>query len=188
VRHLFEGWESAMKKSSGLCFVACVFAATTAVGQNAPAPSASAGAPAQASTPAGSVGLFVYPKNNQEATQQNKDETECYQTAKTQSGVDPKAPPSAAPQAQQAKGGAVKGAAGGAAGGAAVGAIAGDAGQGAAIGSTVGAVHGRRQQKKANKQAQQQATAAASNQQATALDGFKRSMSACLDARGYSVK
>jgi hypothetical protein len=60
-------------------------------------------------------------------------------------------------------------------------------------------VAGRRAQKKASKAAQQQATqqtAQAQQQQqsqATAqhqqqLDSFKRAFSACMDARGYSVK
>lgn len=76
------------------------------------------------------------------------------------------------------------GAAGGAAAGAAIGAVAGDAGQGAAA----GAIHGRRQQKKAKKQEQQQAQQQQAAAQNTNLDTFKRAMSACLDARGYSVK
>ena len=118
-------------------------------------------------SPAKSIGMFAYPKNQQNADQQLKDETECYSSAKQQSGVDPQAPPPAAPSAEQQKaaqeqaakqaagstpkGGAVKGSAKGAAGGAAIGAIAGDAGTGAAIGATAGAVRGRRQQKKAQK-------------------------------------
>jgi len=84
--------------------------------------------------------------------------------------------------------GAVKGAAGGAVGGAAFGAIAGDAGEGAAIGATVGAVKGRRQQKKAQEQGEQQAKQTARTQQSQQLDGFRRSMDACLEARGYTAK
>jgi hypothetical protein len=170
---------------------------------------------ASASSPAKSIGLFAYPKNQQSAEQQLKDENECYSSAKQQTGVDAQAPPPAAPSAeeqqaaqkqaaQQAaaatpKGGAVKGSARGAAGGAAIGAIAGDAGTGAAIGATAGAVRGRRQQKKAQKgaqqqaaeqtaQAQQQAQAEGNAQHQGALDTFKRAFSACMDARGYSVK
>jgi len=170
---------------------------------------------AASSSPAKSIGLFAYPKSQQSAEQQLKDENECYSSAKQQTGVDAQAPPPAAPgpeeqqaaqkqAAQQAaaatpKGGAVRGSARGAAGGAAIGAIAGDAGTGAAIGATAGAVRGRRQQKKAQKGAQQQAaeqTAQAQQQAQTegnaqhqgALDTFKRAFSACMDARGYSVK
>jgi hypothetical protein len=146
-------------------------------------------APAPGQSPAGSVGLYVYPQKNQSASQQSKDESQCYASAKQQSGVDPTAPPPP-PQTpeQQAKGAGVKGAAKGAAGGAAVGAIAGDAGTGAAVGATVGAVHGRRTKKKAQKAAEQQAQTASQQQHAQALDSFKRAMSACLDARQYSVK
>jgi hypothetical protein len=167
------------------------------------------------SSPAKSIGLFAYPKNQQNADLQLKDETECYDSAKQQTGTDPQAPPPAAPSAEEQKaaqeqaakqaagsapkGGAVKGSAKGAAGGAAIGAIAGDAGTGAAIGATAGAVRGRRQQKKAQKgaeqqaaqqtaQAQQQAQGNANAQYQGALDTFKRAFSACMDARGYSVK
>jgi hypothetical protein len=167
------------------------------------------------SSPAKSIGMFAYPRNNQNADQQQKDESECYASAKQNTGIDPQAPAPAAPSAesqqaaqkeaaQQAgkdakKGGAVKGAAGGAAGGAAIGAIAGDAGTGAAIGATAGAVRGRRAQKKGEKaaqqqaaqqtaQTQQQAQSQATAQQQQKADTFKRAFSACMDARGYSVK
>jgi Glycine-zipper domain len=146
-------------------------------------------APAPGQSPAASVGLYVYPQKNQSATQQTQDETQCYASAKEQSGVDPTAPPPP-PQTpeEQAKGAGAKGAAKGAAGGAALGAIAGDAGTGAAMGATVGAVKGRRSKKKAQKSAEQQAQTASQQQHAQALDSFKRAMSACLDARHYSVK
>ena len=134
------------------------------------------------------LGAYVYPKNHQDAAQQQKDEAECYSWAKQQTGIDPDAPAQAPQQAQQAKGGGAKGTAGGAAGGAAIGAIAGDAGQGAAIGATAGAVRGRRQQKKANKQAEQQAQQQSSAQQQEALTKVKSAFSSCIDARGYSVK
>jgi Glycine-zipper domain len=167
------------------------------------------------STPAKSIGMYAYPKNNQSSEQQLKDENDCYGSAKQNSGVDPQAPAPAAPTAEQQqaaqqqaaqqagkeapKGGAVAGAAKGAAGGAAVGAIAGDAGTGAGVGATVGAVHGRRQKKKAKKaaeqqaaqqtaQAQQQAQAQATAQHQASLDSFKRAFSACMDARNYSVQ
>jgi hypothetical protein len=137
---------------------------------------------------ASQLGVFVYPKNQQSQAQQTKDENECYNSAKQQSGVDPAAPPPPPQEAQKAKGGGAKGAAGGAAGGAAVGAIAGDAGTGAAVGATAGAVRGRRQQKKANKQAEQQAEQKTQAQQQQALATFKNAFSACMDARQYSVK
>lgn len=166
-------------------------------------------------SPAKSIGMFAYPRNQQNADQQLKDESDCYGSAKQNTGVDPQSSAPAGPTAQQqqaaqqqaaqqakddvGKGGTVKGAAGGAAGGAAVGAIAGDAGKGAAIGATVGAVAGRRKQRTAEEKAKQQAAqqTAQSQQQVqaqdqaqrkAATDTFKRAFSACMDARGYSVQ
>src|ERR1700746_3620554 len=159
-----------------------------------------------ASSPAKSIGMFAYPKNQQNADHQLKDETECYAAAKQQIGVDPQAPPPAPPSAEEQKsaqeqaakqaagstpkGGAVKGSAKGAAGGAAIGAIAGDAGTGAAIGGTAGGVRGRRQQKKAQKeagqqaaqqtaQAQQQSQAQAQAEHQGTLEPFRRGFAAC---------
>jgi len=137
---------------------------------------------------ASQLGVFVYPKNEQNEAKQAKDENECYGSAKQQTGIDPAAPPPPPQEAQQQKGGGAKGAAKGAAGGAAIGAIAGDAGTGAAVGATAGAVRGRRQQKKANKQAEQQAQQNAKAQQQQTMDTFKKAFSACMDARQYSVK
>jgi hypothetical protein len=170
---------------------------------------------APAWSPAKSIGMFAYPKNGQNADQQLKDESDCYGSARQNTGVDPQAPPPSGPSAQQqqaaqqqagqqakqdvSKGGTVKGAAGGAAGGAAIGAIAGDAGKGAAIGATVGAIAGRRKQRTKEEQAkeqaaqqtaqaQQQTQAQTQAQYAASQDTFKRAFSACMDARGYSVK
>lgn len=144
---------------------------------------------ADPSSPAGSVGLFVYPQKQQSPARQSQDETECYASAKQNSGVDPTAPPPPPEKADaQPQGAGAKGAARGAAGGAALGAITGDAGTGAAVGATAGAVRGRRSQRKAEKAAEQQAQASAKQQQGQRLDAFRRAMSACLDARGYSVK
>ena len=78
-------------------------------------------------------------------------------------------------------------------------AIAGDAGKGAAIGATVGTVRGGRQQRQANEASKQQAAQSAGAQvqqqanQAQAaynqqMNKFKQGFSACMDARGYSVK
>jgi hypothetical protein len=178
-------------------------------------PSALAQNPPVGWSPAKSIGMFAYPKNQQHPDQQLKDESDCYGSARQNTGIDPQAPPPQGLTAQQqqaaqkeaaqaakqdvSKGGTVKGAAGGAAGGAAIGAIAGDAGKGAAIGATVGAVAGRRKQRTKEQQAQQQAVqqTAQSEQQAQAqamahyqagISTFKRAFSACMDARGYSVQ
>lgn len=167
-----------------------IFLATARLHAQEPPP-ASPNSQAAAKTPAQSVGLFVYPQKKQAADVQQKDEGECYNSAKQESGVDPTNPQASSPAPQSAQapaGGGVKGAAGGAGAGAAIGAISGDAGEGAAIGATAGAIHGRRAQRKAKKQAQQQAQqqAAAATQQS--VDTFKRAMTACLEARSYSVK
>ena len=175
---------------------------------------AASGPAAPAWSPSKSIGVFAFPKNNQNADQQLKDESDCYGMAKQQSGVDPQAAApagktaeqkqaeqkAAAESAPQAKGGRARGAARGAAGGAAIGAIADDeAGKGAAAGAVAGTMRGGRQQRKANaaskeqaaqktaeQQQQEEAQAKAAEQQN--LDSFKRAFSACMDARGYSVK
>jgi hypothetical protein len=155
--------------------------------------------PSPAATPKpATLGLAVYPGSGQDATQQAKDENECYAWARQQTGIDPTAVTAPAPAAEAPKGGAVKGAARGAAKGAAVGAIGDDdrvrdeghldAGEGAAVGATAGAVRGRRAQKKASKEAQAQAQQTAQAQDAGRKDTFNKAWSACLEGRGYSVK
>ncbi len=130
---------------------------------------------------------FVYPQKGQTKEQQQKDQYECYQWAKQQTGVDPMASaPQAAPSSTP-KGGAVRGAAGGAAVGAIGGAIAGDAGKGAAIGAGVGAAGGAIRKRRGEQQqaaAQQQQQAATQEQRAT----YQRAFGACMEGRGYTVK
>jgi hypothetical protein len=165
-------------------------------------------------SPSKAIGMFAYPKNNQSADQQLKDESGCYSSAQQQTGIDPQAPPPAAKSAEQKaaeqkaaaenapkkRGGRVKGAAGGAAGGAAIGAIADDeAGKGAAAGAVAGTMVGGAKQRKANKasqqqaaqqtaQAQQQEEAQAKAQYQEKINTFKRAYSACMEARNYSIK
>ena len=57
------------------------------------------------------LGVFVYPKGEQDAATQAKDTVKCYDSAKTKTGIDLKAPPPATEAPEQQKGGAVKGAA-----------------------------------------------------------------------------
>jgi hypothetical protein len=167
----------------------------SALAQTAPATAT----PSPAATPKpATLGLAVYPGSGQDATQQGKDENECYAWARQETGIDPTAAPTPAPVADAPKGGAVKGAARGAARGAAVGAISDerhigdegslDAGEGAAAGATAGAVRGRRAQKKATKQAEAQAKQTAQAQDTAAKDTFKKAWGACLEGRGYNVK
>jgi len=137
-----------------------------------------------------SLGLYVFPSNNQSTDQQAKDEMDCFTWAKNQTGIDPLNPPKV--QADQVKkgpdGSAVRGAAGGAAAGAAIGAIAGDTGKGAAIGAVVGGLRGKRVSN-AQKQNQQAANnqAAASSEKAM-MDNYKKAFSACMEGKGYTVK
>jgi len=201
-----------------LILTASCFAIPLLAQPQQPSTEASASAVAQqagaTSSPAKSIGMFAYPKNQQSADQQLKDENECFASAKQQSGIDPQAPPpatktdeqkkaeqqAAADNAKQAKGGRVRGAARGAAGGAAIGAIADDeAGKGAGAGAAAGTMVGGAKQRRANKAAKEQAAQATAQQQqqqetqakATyqqGIDSFKRAFSACMDARGYSIK
>jgi len=162
-----------------------------------PASTAPAVAGAPAPSPAQSLGLIVYPAQNQTKEQQLADEQSCYVWANQQTGIDPakvKANPDSAAAAAGAKmdsaatGAAVGGAARGAVGGAAIGAIAGDAGTGAAVGAAAGAVRGRRAKKAAVSQAEQQGAAQANAQAAQLIDTFKKAMVACLEGKSYTVK
>jgi hypothetical protein len=137
---------------------------------------------------ASTVGLYVYPKNSQSPTQQLTDESQCYTNAKTQTGYDPNATTTAAaPKKQDQKSGDDHDMAKGAARGAVIsGATGGDAAAGARRGAIIGGIKEKRKQKQETEQDQKQADAAKTTPQP--LDNFKRSMSACLDARGYSVK
>ncbi len=137
-----------------------------------------------------SVGLFDYPAQQQSAEQQGKDDYECYNWAQEQTAYDPMNPPEfqAAEVESGADGSRLRGAARGAARGAVIGEIADDDyKKGAQIGAAAGAMRGgaqSRQQKAAQAQANEQAAA---QQEAAGLDNFKRAMSSCLTAKGYSV-
>ena len=118
------------------------------------------------------LGVYVYPRNGQSASEQAAVESQCYSSAQQKTGVYPNG---GAPTPQP--GGLVRGAARGAAGGAAIGAIAGNAGAGAGAGALAGAVRGR-QAMHAQAQAQHQQR----------MDTLRRAFSACMDSKGYSVK
>ena len=163
-------------------------------------------------TVASSIGVFVFPAENQTTEQQAQDEATCYQWAAGQTGTDPQAiaQQQAANQqqaqadqqaAQQAgkdagKGAGARGAVRGAAAGAIVGEIASDdAGKGATYGAAAGAISGRRQAKQAQAQAQSQAqaqaTAQAEQREAATqeqMTNFKKAFGACLEGKQYTVK
>jgi hypothetical protein len=187
-----------MKFNLALATSACVVLAAQAFAQTPPAPSS----PSLAS----SAGLMVYPAKGQDATAQTKDESECFNWSKQQSGFDPMAPPPTATAAQApppppppANGSRARGAARGAAAGAVVGEIADDdAGKGAAYGAAAGVAAAGHRNREAQRQheaqvsaANQQAQAAADQANAARAQGmanFKKGMSVCLEGRGYSVK
>jgi len=131
--------------------------------------------------------LYVYPKNNQTADQQQKDESECYVSAKGQTGYDPMNPPrvqtasvDTSPDGSVARG-AVRGAA--------LGAIVGnsdDAAKGAGVGMAVGAMRRRDRNRNAQKEQdayeQQQAAQLAEMQ-----NNYNRAFKGCMEARDYSI-
>ncbi|MDX1556109.1 MAG: glycine zipper domain-containing protein [Xanthomonadales bacterium] len=153
---------------------------------------------------AGTLGIYVFPAQGQNATQQSEDEAACYQWAVSNTGSDPfavqKQQQADAQQAQAAQqqaaqagqGSAARGAVGGAAVGALVGEIADDdAGKGAAYGAALGAIRGRRKGRQQQEAAQQQAQAQAEQaQQVTQgqMDAFKKAFSACMEGKNYIAK
>lgn len=148
-------------------------------------------APASQQSLSSSLGLHAFPAKDQTPQQRQTDEAACYNWAKQDTGFDPIAASSNAAASASAnatpKGLGMGGAAMGAGGGAAIGAIAGDAGKGAAIGAAAGGMRGRMAEKRAQAQAQQQAQVKSQTQKA-GLDNFRRAFSACMEAKGYSVK
>ena len=136
------------------------------------------------------LSIYVFPAKGQDAAQQNKDIMACYTWAKQQSGVDPFNPPKVEAQevAKGPDGTGVRGAARGAAAGAAIGAITGDAGEGAAVGALTGAMAGRHARKSRTNAQQQQSQQAASNKEQELINNFKKAFSACIEAKGYTIK
>lgn len=136
------------------------------------------------------LGLYVFPGEGQDATQQEADEMECFKWAKDQTGYDPLNPTQveAAAADTSLDGSAVAGAARGAAAGAAIGAIVGDAGKGAAIGATAGALRGRRARKYGDQKEQQANNQAADDANKKMEEDYKRAFSVCMEAKGYTIK
>jgi len=128
--------------------------------------------------------MFVYPQKGQSPQQQAQDQGECQAWATQQTGgPQTSAPP---PMATAPTTSPMRGAARGAAVGAVGGAIAGDAGKGAAVGAASGAMIGgmRRRDQMEQQQAQQ---AQYQQQQAAQADTYRRALTSCLNAKGYSV-
>jgi OmpA family protein len=132
--------------------------------------------------------VFVYPKQGQSQEQFQKDQFECHNWAKQQTGFDPSQPSVAAsPSAAPHSGGAVRGGARGAALGAIGGAIGGDAGKGAAVGAGVGAAAGGLRQRSANEQAAAASQQAMAQQQSN-VQRYEQAYGACMGGRNYQVK
>ena len=136
---------------------------------------------------ASTVGLYVYPEKQQSATQQLTDEQQCYGSAKTQTGFDPNATTTAAKTTKPSSSNDHAAAKGAMRGATISGAMGGDPGQGAARGAILGSVRANAKRRSRAEQADKKADAAKTQQQQK-QDNFKRAMSACLDARGYSVR
>ena len=150
------------------------------------------------------IEVYVFPTEGQDASQQSKDEAECYQWAVQNTGVDPfdlakqaeqqQQQAAAAQQevAQAGQGAGAKGAVGGAAAGALIGEIASDdAGRGAAYGAAAGAIVARRRTRHAKAEASEQVEQQSQQaQKATAeqIENFKKAFSVCLEAKEYMVK
>lgn len=115
-------------------------------------------------------GYFAYPQRGQSPEQISRDQYECQEWAKQQSGFDP----SGAETAKGAGVGAVVGAVIGTAAGAAIGAATGSAARGAAIGAATGGIGG--------------ALSGGSGAYARNKDGYDRAYAACMTARGYVVR
>jgi hypothetical protein len=137
---------------------------------------------------------ILYPKKGQNQQQIEKDQYDCYQWARKETGFDPLAPATAStppPVKEKTKAGPGRGAVGGGLVGLGVGAIAGAPGKGAAIGAASGAlIGGVRRKKHADQQEQkeqqwaQQEAADRQHQR----NYYNRAFSACMEARDYTVK
>jgi len=161
-------------------------------------------APSGQKSLAATMNVYVFPTQGQDATQQSKDEAECYSWAVKNVGTDPfqlgKQSEQQKQQTEQAKqeaqdvgkGAGAAGAVKGAAAGALIGEIASDdPGKGAAYGAAAGMIRGRRKGRSAQQQAEQSAEAQGQQaQQATAeqLANFKKAFSVCLEAKNYLAK
>jgi hypothetical protein len=155
-------------------------------------------APQSSATTNTSSKIFAYPANGQNKKQQAQDKFECYNWAVSESGFDPVAVAtsggaSATPVSHTVRpnnpgpSDPITGAAGGAALGALGGAIAGDPGLGAAIGAAVGGSVGLANHVD-EKSRETTITRHSSSQQSGPSGDYRRAMTACLEARGYTVK
>jgi uncharacterized protein YcfJ len=163
-------------------------------------------AQAQDKTLAGTMGVFVFPADGQDATEQSRDEADCYRWATDRTGSDPfeltrnaerqaANAERAAAQAQQAgRGAAAGGAISGAAGGALVGAVFGTSRKNrerlAAAGALAGAAAGSAQRQQAQAQAGAAANRAANAAASTEaqMQSSKTAFVTCTEANDYVAR
>jgi len=131
--------------------------------------------------------LFVFPNEGQTREQQEKDEFQCMRLARERSGFDPMATPTATRAQPQTEGGVLGGAGRGALLGTAVGAIAGDTRRGALMGAAGGGLMGGMRRNDSQRQQDQWAREQAAIYQRD-RDNFNRAFTACMEARGYTVR
>ena len=140
--------------------------------------------------------VIVYPAQGQSTQQQDKDNFECYNWSKQNSGFDPMAPPTTStppPQSQAKQGGVGRGALGGAVVGLTVGAIAGgkkSRRRGLAAGAVGGGLVGgmrRNDQKRQEDQARRQWEQQEAARYQQARSNYNRAYGACMQGRGYTV-
>src|SRR5262245_47979742 len=129
--------------------------------------------------------LYAYPQKGQSEEQLEKDKEECHDWAVKQTGTDPvKMANEAAPSGKEGGGG---GAAAGAGLGAVHGALGGDAGAGAARGvGMAGLIRVIRARRQMNQQ--HEAYMQSHEEREAQLGNYDRAYSACLEARGYTVR
>jgi len=141
--------------------------------------------------------VYFYPIHGQSAEQQTRDKYECNSWAVQQSGFDPSLPSTPphlrvvmAPGPPPGTGVAV-----GAVAGAALGAAVSrpwETGSGALVGALAGAAIGGVAESQAREQASAQSAANSIAARVALLEqeasNYRRAMSACLEARGYSVR
>ncbi len=160
---------------------------------------------ARDSTLAGTIGVFVFPAEGQEETEQSRDEAECYGWAVDRTGSDPfelaRRSEQETASAERAAEGAERAGQGAAAGGAVTGAAAGalvgrvfgsskTARRTAKAGAAVGAIAGAEQRQQARARADRSADEAARRAQSTEarMEDFRKAFSACLEANDYVAR
>ncbi len=144
-----------------------------------------------------STAVYFYPASGQSTEQQDRDRYECNAWAVRQSGFDPSAPTTPPHLRYRVVAEPVPGS--GVATGAIAGALIGaglsrpwEAGRGALLGAVAGAALGGVVESAATAQARAQSQPDARETENAVLErhaeNFRRAMSACLEARGYTVR